>query len=205
MENINNVDMTIVNSNRPVISTIGASLGRKYFKVSAKETYPGFADKLQEVRDNNNRAIFITRSPRRFELRGYDILAQAIRTSQIDGQTRIVFNEGTPEEASAVIVDGMTGGIGVVTDSTVAKAISGEDSNSIFADPVKLKELINQGNRSEVAQLDQLISELKKQREAINSTIAANEKKVSDYIATLRAKAVTTDLGSGVNVPITEA
>lgn len=175
--NNKNVDMLIVEKNRQPIGRLGSHLGGAYFTIGARETYPKFDQKKVEIEQTNSLDFIMNRSPRRFEVRDHAILAQCIETDAT-GTTRVVFNPGTDEEAKASVVAGMNG-YGQATEDAIADALHGQ--NRIFVDGVNLVKKANGYNQDEVDRLNGFIKELTSQRDAILSTMRANEKKVSDY------------------------
>lgn len=179
--NKTNVDMLIVEKNRKPISTLGSHLGCAYFTIGARETWPNFDQKKLENEQSNSLDFMLNRSPRRFEVRDHAILAQAIETGA-DGTTKVVFNPGTDEEAKAAIVAGMTG-YGQATEEAIADALHGKDR--IFVDGVKLAKKANDYNQSELDRVNAFLKILTAQRDAIESTMRANEKKIADYNRTL--------------------
>lgn len=204
---MNEVNMTVVNENLGQISALGSHLGGKYFKTVAKETWTDFDNTKRNIELNPESPAFIlNRSPRKFEIRDFDVLTQAIKTS-IDGVTSVVFNPGTDTEAEATIVAGEAG-FGMATDEALAEALKGQ--NRIFANGPKLLGKVNILNQHEVDNLNAVIKALTSQRDSIISTMKANEKKVNDFEAALaKSKAAlkipAADSGSSVSIVVEKA
>lgn len=175
--NKNSVDMTVVEKNRKFISTLGMTLGGKYFTIGAMETYPNFEKVKRETEMNNSLDFVPNRTPRRFIVRDHDVLSQAIETGA-DGTTKVVFNPGSEEEAKATVVAG-TAGFGVTTEEAIKEALTGQ--KRIFANGSSLVTKANEYNQAEVDRLNAFIRQLTSQRDAIVSTMKANTDKVNTY------------------------
>ena len=193
------VNMNIVTENIGKISALGSHLGGKYFKTAAKETWTDFDNQKRAIElDASGLGFILNRSPRKFEVRDFDVIAQAIRTTP-DNTTVVVFNPGTDSEAEATIIAGETG-FGQATDEALTEALRGE--NRIFANGPKLLAKINSYNQHELDRLKGLIKVLQAQADSIISTMKANEKKVNDYEANVAKsmaalKPVGSDNGGG--------
>ena len=200
------VNMNIVTENIGKISALGSHLGGKYFKTAAKETWTDFDNQKRAIElDASGLGFILNRSPRKFEVRDFDVIAQAIRTTP-DNTTVVVFNPGTESEAEATIIAGETG-FGQATDEALTEALRGE--NRIFANGPKLLAKINSYNQHELDRLKGLIKALQAQADSIISTMKANEKKVTEYEDALaKSKAAlkpATDSGSTVSIKVEKA
>lgn len=195
---MNEVNMNVVAENLGQISILGAHLGGKYFKTAAKETWTDFDNYKRQIDLNpENPQLVLNRSPRKFEIRDFDVISQTIKTAA-DGTTCVVFNPGTDSEAEATIIAGEVG-FGQATDEALAEALKGQ--NRIFANGMKLLPKVNNLNQNEVDRLSAMIKILTQQKDSIISTMKANEKKVMDFEAALAKskaalKTATTDSGS---------
>lgn len=203
----NEVNMNVVAENLGQISALGSHLGGKYFKAAAKETWTDFDNQKRTAELNpENGGFILNRSPRKFEVRDFDVIAQTIKTNPIDGTTCVVFNPGLDSEAEATIVAGEIG-FGQTTDEALLEALKGE--KRIFANGPKLLAKVNDLNQHELDRLTALIKALNAQKDSIISTMKANEKKVNDYEEALaKSKAVlktaTTDSGT-VSIQVEKA
>ena len=204
---MNEVNMNIVSENLGQISALGSHLGGKYFKAAAKETWTDFENQKRTAELNPEAGGFIlNRSPRKFEVRDFDVIAQTIKTNPIDGTTCVVFNPGLDSEAEATIVAGEIG-FGQTTDEALLEALKGE--KRIFANGPKLLGKVNDLNQHELDRLTALIKALNSQKDSIISTMKANEKKVHDYEEALaKSKALlkpaSTDSGT-VSIQVEKA
>lgn len=171
------VDQEAVAKHRKTIFGLGAMLGGKYFKIGAVQVYPKFEETKRENELNGSLAFMPNRTPRRFEVRDHDIVAQVLKTDP-DGTTKVVFNPGSAEEAKAAIIDG-AGNFGEASDDAIANALSG--SNVIFANGVKLVEKANEYNQAEVDRLNAFIRQLQEQRDSIISTMNHNKQRATAY------------------------
>ena len=204
---MNEVNMNIVAENLGQISILGSHLGGKYFKAGAKETWTDFDNQKRSIELNPETGVFIlNRSPRKFEVRDFDVISQTIKTNPIDGTTCVVFNPGLDSEAEATIVAGELG-FGQTTDEALLEALKGE--KRIFANGPKLLAKVNDLNQHELDRLTALIKALNAQKDSIISTMKANEKKVTEYEDALaKSKAAlkpATDGGNTVSIKVEKA
>lgn len=204
---MNEVNMNAVAENLGQISVLGSHLGGKYFKAAAKETWTDFDNQKRAAELNpENGGFILNRSPRKFEVRDFDVIAQTIRTNPIDNTTCVVFNPGLDSEAEATIVAGEMG-FGQTTDEALLEALKGE--KRIFANGPKLLAKVNDLNQHELDRLTALIKALNAQKDSIISTMKANEKKVNDYEEALsksKAALKTTSTDSGtVSIQVEKA
>ena len=190
------INMNVVAENLGQISILGSHLGGKYFKAAAKETWTDFDNEKRDAEMNPELSKFIlNRSPRKFEIRDFDVVAQSIKQNQIDGTVSVVFNPGLDSEAEATIIAGETG-FGQATDEALLEALKGE--KRIFANGPKLLAKINDLNQHELDKVTALIKALNAQKDSIVSTMKANEKKVNDYEENLlKSKKELGDADSG--------
>lgn len=204
---MNEVNMNVVAENLGQISALGSHLGGKYFKAAAKETWTDFDNQKRTTELNpENGGFILNRSPRKFEVRDFDVIAQTIKTNPIDNTTCVVFNPGLDSEAEATIVAGEIG-FGQTTDEALLEALKGE--KRIFANGPKLLAKVNELNQHEVDRLTALLKAITAQKDSIISTMKANEKKVNDYEEALAKsksvlKTATTDSGT-VSIQVEKA
>ena len=189
------------------ISVLGSHLGGKYFKAAAKETWTDFDNQKRTAELNpENGGFILNRSPRKFEVRDFDVIAQTIKVNPVDNTTCVVFNPGLDSEAEATMVAGEMG-FGQTTDEALLEALKGE--KRIFANGPKLLTKVNDLNQHELDRLTALIKALNAQKDSIISTMKANEKKVNDYEEALSKskaalKTTTTDSGT-VSIQVEKA
>lgn len=189
------------------ISVLGSHLGGKYFKAAAKETWTDFDNQKRTAELNpENGGFILNRSPRKFEVRDFDVIAQTIKVNPVDNTTCVVFNPGLDSEAEATMVAGEMG-FGQTTDEALLEALKGE--KRIFANGPKLLTKVNDLNQHELDRLTALIKVLNAQKDSIISTMKANEKKVNDYEEALSKskaalKTTTTDSGT-VSIQVEKA
>jgi len=189
------------------ISVLGSHLGGKYFKAAAKETWTDFDNQKRTAELNpENGGFILNRSPRKFEVRDFDVIAQTIKVNPVDNTTCVVFNPGLDSEAEATMVAGEMG-FGQTTDEALLEALKGE--KRIFANGPKLLAKVNDLNQHELDRLTALIKALNAQKDSIISTMKANEKKVNDYEEALSKskaalKTTTTDSGT-VSIQVEKA
>jgi hypothetical protein len=206
MENVNGVDMSTVMAHYGQISQLGGLLGAKYFTLESKDTWTDFEKVQREVQMNpKSPLLIVNKSPRKFEIRDFDVLTQTIKTNPLTGVTSVVFNPDTPTEAEASIVAGSA--FGPVTDERVMECLNNKTTKQIFANGRALLNKVNVANQQQVDIITTLIKALQGQKDSIISTMKANEKKVNDYEeAFLKSKKElnATDNGGSVEVIISQ-
>lgn len=177
--NVNGVDMGTVAQHMSQISQLGGLLGAKYFMLEGKDTWTDFDKKQRELQLNpKSPELILNKSPRKYEIRDFDVVAQSIKTNPLTGVTSVVFNPGTSTEAEASIVAGNA--FAPISDDALAAALT-PGSKHIFANGRALLNKVNVANQQNVDMITALIKILQAQKDSIISTIKANEKKVNEY------------------------
>ena len=177
--NVNGVDMGTVAQHMSQISQLGGLLGAKYFMLEGKDTWTDFDKKQREIQLNpNSPELILNKSPRKYEIRDFDVVAQSIKTNPLTGVTSVVFNPGTSTEAEASIVAGNA--FAPISDDALKAALT-PGSKHIFANGRALLNKVNVANQQNVDMITSLIKILQAQKDSIISTMKANEKKVNEY------------------------
>ena len=202
MENISGVDMNTVAQHYGQISQLGGLLGAKYFTLEGKDTWTDFEKTQREIQMNpKSPMLIVNKSPRKFEIRDFDVISQSIKTNPLTNVTSVVFNPGTPTEAEASIVAGNA--FAPVTDEIIFESIQPGAGKHIFANGRALLNKVNTANQQQVDIVTSLIKALQAQKDSIISTMKANEKKVSDYEeAILKSKKELNAADNGGSVEI---
>lgn len=179
--NVNSaVDMGTVAQHMSQISKLGGLLGAKYFMLEGKDTWTDFDKKQRELQLNpKSPELILNKSPRKYEIRDFDVIAQSIKTNPLTGVTSVVFNPGTSTEAEASIVAGNA--FAPISDDALAAALTPGAAKHIFANGRSLLNKVNVANQQNVDMITALIKILQAQKDSIISTMKANEKKVNDY------------------------
>ena len=179
--NVNSaVDMGTVAQHMSQISKLGGLLGAKYFMLEGKDTWTDFDKKQRELQLNpKSPELILNKSPRKYEIRDFDVIAQSIKTNPLTGVTSVVFNPGTSTEAEASIVAGNA--FAPISDDALAAALTPGAAKHIFANGRSLLNKVNIANQQNVDMITTLIKILQAQKDSIISTMKANEKKVNDY------------------------
>jgi hypothetical protein len=179
--NVNSaVDMGTVAQHMSQISKLGGLLGAKYFMLEGKDTWTDFDKKQRELQLNpKSPELILNKSPRKYEIRDFDVIAQSIKTNPLTGVTSVVFNPGTSTEAEASIVAGNA--FAPISDDALAAALTPGAAKHIFANGRSLLNKVNIANQQNVDMITALIKILQAQKDSIISTMKANEKKVNDY------------------------
>ena len=207
--NVNSaVDMGTVAQHMSQISKLGGLLGAKYFMLEGKDTWTDFDKKQRELQLNpKSPELILNKSPRKYEIRDVDVIAQTIKTNPLTGVTSVVFNPGTSTEAEASIVAGNA--FAPISDDALAAALTPGAAKHIFANGRSLLNKVNIANQQNVDMITALIKILQAQKDSIISTMKANEKKVNDYEEALSKskaalKTTTTDSGT-VSIQVEKA
>lgn len=173
------VNPTVVANNRKPVSILGSFLGTQYYKPEARATWPEFEKTKLGVEQAGNVDIITNRTPRRYRMTGHDIIKVEIGQDPT-GATNVYMNRGIDgAEVSVPVSPGMEQ-IGKVSDDAIGNALRG-DTNVIFADPGKLAASLNILNVTERKRCTDLIENLKKMVQQIDSAIAENVKKAESY------------------------
>lgn len=177
---VKEIDMTL-DPIRGQVMNISRMLptGAKFYTVEATEIDQNFEARRNEILANPKSPEFIAnRSPRVIVVKDHTVFDQKFDVD-IDGNSVVVFNKGTKEEAQATIVAGSTN-FGLTTDEAMDDAIHGR-SVRIFADGIKTATRANQLNAAELARVEQQIKYWTSKKDSIQSAIASNSKKVKEY------------------------
>ena len=178
--NVTGVDMGTVAQHMSKISQIGSLLGAKYFTLEGKDTWTDFDKKQREIQLNpKSPELILNKSPRKYEIRDVDVIAQTLKTNPLTGVTSVVFNPGTSTEAEASIVAGNA--FAPISDDALAAALTPGAAKHIFANGRALLNKVNVANQQNVDMIINLIKILQAQKDSIISTMNANEKKVNEY------------------------
>ena len=204
---MNKVDMGVITNHLGLISQLGSHLGGKYFKVAAKETWTDFTKQKRAIETNpNSPDLILNRSPRKIEIRDFDVVDQKIETD-LDGTTCVVFNPGTDTQAKAAIVVGEAG-FGKTSKEALQEALTTPGGTErIFANGTELVKMVNDLNQNELNRLLGLKKAIQAQIDTVISTMNANKKKVEDYEEALiksTPKPIVTD-GGTLNIQVEEA
>jgi len=176
---MNNINLSVVAQNRKPISIIGANLGTQYFKAEARSCDNNYAEKVAQIKANQNIEFYLNRVPRRFRMTGHEVISAQIVSDAV-GATKVVLNNDDENSRVSIPVGANMEKIGGVTEDAINKALHG-DKNIIFADPAKTAEQLNVLNRDEKARLMSIKAEIEKAIAQIDSAIAENSKKADIY------------------------
>lgn len=200
--NNNGVDMGTVAQHMSQISQLGGLLGAKYFMLEGKDTWTDFDKKVRELQLNpKSPELILNKSPRKYEIRDFDVIAQTIKTNPLTGVTSVVFNPGTSTEAEASIVAGNA--FAPISDEALAAALTPGTAKHIFANGRALLNKVNVANQQNVDMIINMIKILQAQKDSIISTMKANEKKVNDYEENLLKSKKELENADGGSVEIT--
>lgn len=178
--NNNGVDMGTVAQHMSQISQLGGLLGAKYFTLEGKDTWTDFDKKVRELQLNpKSPELILNKSPRKYEIRDFDVITQSLKTNPLTGVTSVVFNPGTSTEAEASIVAGNV--FAPISDEALAAALTPGTAKHIFANGRSLLNKVNVANQQNVDMITSLIKILQAQKDSIISTMKANEKKINEY------------------------
>lgn len=184
------VNVRVVEENRPSIASFGGLYGHRIFCATKIATNLNFNEQSREARDNNG--LTTNRTPYRYKVTAIDIVGLDL-DKDIDGSNVIVINKGRVDAAGESIevrcpIDNEKFTKDVTTD-TVTEALNRSNGTKIyFANGKKLAEAIRPANMNEMNRIDNLIADLKKQRELIERTDEQNVSGVTAYYAQLDGK-----------------
>ena len=191
MENNKQIDVNIQNvipSTRQAASFIGALLGKAYSEVECKEIWAGGKDgfeKDKKAAATPGVAMLITnRSPKKYTLRTKDIVgAQFHMVGFGENQQVGVAINLRPDNTYDLFFPLNGGNNPVIVQKAMSDAISdalhGEGDN-FFLDAEKVAVVINDANKAEVKNIENLIAALTKMKQNIQGAIIENEKKAAE-------------------------
>lgn len=172
------VNPAVVAGARKPISMIGGFLANQYFKPLSRDCWPEFEKDKLNAQQNSNVPLITNRAPRRYRMKGYDIVKVEIGQDATGGNN-VYLNRDMAGEVAVPIAPGMEK-IGVVTEDAIGSALNG-DENVIFANPMKLAKNLNAYNLAEKKRCQDLIEKLGKIVQQIDTAIAENLKKAEAY------------------------
>lgn len=189
-----NINVRVVEENRPNIASFGSIYGHRIFKAEKVACDLNFNEKARQARENNG--LTTNRSPFRYKVVPIDIVALDL-DKDIDGTNVIVINKGRVDAAGNSVEvrcpidnDKFTKDVTVdnITDALNKPGTGG--NATFFASGKKLVEVLNPSNFNEINRIDILIDDLKKQREMISRTADSNLDGVNAYYQQLDGKKV---------------
>lgn len=192
--NTNKVNPQVIASNRCNLSTIGKQFGCQYYRPEARQNTLNFEELKRDIEMNGNKDLILNRSIQRFRVLGYDVQSLQIG-EDISGAPVVIINKDLPSSVVMPISPDLSS-VGKVTDDAIGKAIRG-DNSIIFSDVKALVSAANVANNSELTRIDNLIEDLKKDKQAILAAIDENNKKVEAYVREFGEPNVTVTIKEG--------
>lgn len=193
MENVN-INVRVVEENRPHMVNFGSLYGHRIFKAEKVACDINFNEKLREARENNG--LITNRSPFRYKVVAIDIVGLDL-DKDIDGSNVVVINRGRVDAAGNSVevrcpIDNDKFTKEATTDNIV-DALNKPNGNTIFfSSGKKLAEALNQSNTNEISRIEALEAVLKKEKEMIQRTIESNTDGTVSYYQQLDGKKDTT-------------
>lgn len=192
--NTNKVNPQVIASNRCNLSTIGKQFGCQYYRPEARQNTLNFEELKRDIEMNGNKDLILNRSIQRFRVLGYDVQSLQIG-EDISGAPVVIINKDLPSSVVMPISPDLSY-VGKVTDDAIGKALRG-DNSIIFSDVKALVSAANVANNSELTRIDNLIEDLKKDKQAILAAIDENNKKVEAYVREFGEPNVTVAIKEG--------
>lgn len=192
--NTNKVNPQVIASNRCNLSTIGKQFGCQYYRPEARQNTLNFEELKRDIEMNGNKDLILNRSIQRFRVLGYDVQSLQIG-EDISGAPVVIINKDLPSSVVMPISPDLSY-VGKVTDDAIGKALRG-DNSIIFSDVKALVSAANVANNSELTRIDNLIEDLKKDKQAILAAIDENNKKVEAYVREFGEPNVTVTIKEG--------
>lgn len=188
------VNPQVIASNRYNLSTIGKQFGCQYYRPEARQNTLNFEELKRDIEMNGNKDLILNRSIQRFRVLGYDVQSLQIG-EDISGAPVVIINKDLPSSVVMPISPDLSS-VGKVTDDAIGKTLRG-DNSIIFSDVKALVSAANVANNSELTRIDNLIEDLKKDKQAILAAIDENNKKVEAYIREFGEPNVTVTIKEG--------
>ena len=162
--NTNKVNPQVIASNRCNLSTIGKQFGCQYYRPEARQNTLNFEELKRDIEMNGNKDLILNRSIQRFRVLGYDVQSLQIG-EDISGAPVVIINKDLPSSVVMPISPDLSS-VGKVTDDAIGKALRG-DNSIIFSDVKALVSAANVANNSELTRIDNLIEDLKKDKQSL--------------------------------------
>lgn len=182
MEDIK-LNVRVIEDNRISITTFGALFGRQIFKAQRVPCNLTFNKDARIAEENNG--LTTNRSTYRYKIVPIDIIGLNL-DKDIDGTNVIVINKGRTDESGESIeircpID-CSKFTKEVTTENITDALNKKGTSDVFfANAKKLVETLNPSNINEVSRIENIISELNKQKEMILHTMEYNKNSVENY------------------------
>lgn len=158
-------------------------VGSKFYTIESVDIDQQFEDRKAQILANPTSPEFVAnRSPRIVHVKDHSVITQTFK-KDIAGNNVVVFNPDTEDSAQATVVAGDVT-FGQATDEAMKDALQGQ--NRIFANGVKICTKANAINQAELERVIDQIKYWTSKKDAIQSAIASNTKKVEDYNAALK-------------------
>lgn len=175
---------TEVARHRVPTSNFGALLGRQFCKPESVACIKDFDKIIADNANHGNLNLLPNRTPRRFRIKTFDVLSAAAK--YVRGTGGVILNEGMEGGGEVFLpYDSENKQFGKMTPDAVEKALKKEDPNIVFSDIKATADEMNEYNRDEIRRIDTLISSLNEAKQKINSAIAENDRKASEYLREL--------------------
>lgn len=186
MEKTNTIDVNInttLAGARQTASLIGGLLGKAYATVEARDIWQGGKEGYErdKAAAATSAALITNRSPRKFMLKTQDILSAVMYQQPMTKQIGIAINlrpDGTYD-----MFFPLDGTNPVIAEKPIADAVSDAihgEGNNFFLEPTKVVNIINEGNRAEIKNIDNLVSSLLKMKQNLLTAVNENEKKAAE-------------------------
>jgi len=186
MEKTNTIDVNInttLAGARQTASLIGGLLGKAYATVEARDIWQGGKEGYErdKAAAATSAALITNRSPRKFMLKTQDILGAVTYQQPMTKQIGIAINlrsDGTYD-----MFFPLDGTNPVIAEKPIADAVSDAihgEGNNFFLEPTKVVNIINEGNRAEIKNIDNLVSSLLKMKQNLLTAVNENEKKAAE-------------------------
>lgn len=192
----NNINVHIVEENRPNIANFGGLYGKRIFKAERIAVITDFGKRQQEAKENNG--LFLNRNIFRFKTQAIDITGLNLE-KDIDGEYVIVINKGLEDESgrSIEVRCPMTSKKFTkdVTVDTISDALNnGSTNTAFFSSGKKLTEYLNRQNDKEMTKIEALKDELTRIYGAIRQTADNNVANTEAYYRQLDDKGSKTEV-----------
>lgn len=172
---------TAISASRGLGSNFGAMLGQPYYKVESRNTWQGGDEGWNADNDKARQGIYTGLLPNRkinkYRLEEHNISSAEYYQNPLTKDVGIAINldheTGSYDMFFPLSKDSLKIGRGAA--EAVASALRGEGEN-FFLNPTIVANIVNDANKAEVKNIDDLISALNRIKQSLLTTISQNEK-----------------------------
>lgn len=195
------INVDIVEQNRMPLSIIGSNLGKSVFKPESRDAIADYEAKLQNNVRNGNPELMLNRSPRYFSLKSVDITG-IIVSEDISGTPVVKINPHDDGTADVILPISDMSHFGKTVEDAVKEALKTPEKCLGFNDSEKLCTFLNTLNNAEERRIDNLIADLQRYKQTLNTFRSKNERIAKTYVDQLKNSTPKQEINLGENTVV---